>query len=321
MPDSGEPQTERHVQPRFRKFNLFRHLPLVALFLAVMAFDDWLQSVEVRSDGPARVAAVRFLPVHYDARGFAPLTFVGAWEVQVDDPRFGGVSALAMDGDVLLAVTDSGTVIRLPLPGRGTKALVRDLPAGPGIPQLKINRDSEALTRDPGGRGWWVTFEQWHELWLYDSSFRRPLDRIRVGSDRWPDNRGMEAMATSGDALLLFPQSGEEWLRLQGARLSRHSLESEFGDLADAVRLHDGRLLIVTRKFGLAGLDKHLVVANDTASELRLSAMARLGLGRRDNVEGLAAQDLGRGGTRLWLMTDNDFRPRKATLLVALDLP
>ena len=29
----------------------------------------------------------------------------------------------------------------------------------------------------------------------------------------------------------------------------------------------------------------------------------------------------GGGGTRLWMMTDNDFRPRKATLLVAVDLP
>ena len=131
----------------------------------------------------------------------------------------------------------------------------------------------------------------------------------------------MEAMATSGDGLLLFPQSGAEWLRLQGVSLERHALESEFGDLADAVRLQDGRLLIVTRKFGLAGLDKHLVVADETDSKLRLSAIARLGLGRRDNVEGLAAQQLGRGGTRLWLMTDNDFRPRKATVLVALDLP
>jgi hypothetical protein len=26
-------------------------------------------------------------------------------------------------------------------------------------------------------------------------------------------------------------------------------------------------------------------------------------------------------GTRLWLITDNDFRPRKATVLLALDLP
>lgn len=322
MPDSRSPKTERRVQPLFRKISVFSYLPLAVMALTVLAFDQWLQTVEVRSDGPAREASVRFLPVPLAASAVAPLKLVGAWEVQVDDPRFGGVSALAMDGDALVAVTDSGSVIRLPQPGRGSKALVMDLPAGPGLPQLKINRDSEALLRDPGGRGWWVAFEHWHELWLYDSEFRRALDRVSLGADRWPANRGMEAVAARGSHLLLFPQAAaDEWLEVNGRRVTRHALTSRFGDFADAVRLADGRLLIVTRKFGLTGLDKHLVVANETGAGISLSAIARLGLGRRDNVEGLAAQPLAGGKTRLWLITDNDFRPRKATLLLAVDLP
>ena len=321
MSDSPSPETERHVQPLFRKFNIFRYLPLIALFLAVMVFDQWIKTVETRSDGPELHAAVRFQPVPLEPSGFLPLKLAGAWEVQVDDPRFGGVSALAMDGEALLAVTDSGSVVRLPLPDRGTHAFVRDLPAGPGTSQFKIHRDSEALAPDPAGRGWWVAFEHWHQLWLYDPKFGGALERIDLGKGRWPRNGGGEAMAADGAGLLVFRESGTEWLRLEGGRLRARPLESPFGGLTDAARLADGRLLLVTRKFGLAGLEKHVVVAEEKGASLTLRPIARLGLGRKENVEGMAAQNLGREGTRLWLITDNDFRPRKATLLVALDLP
>ena len=321
MPDSGSPETERGVQPSFRKSRLFSYLPLLAVFMAVLVFDQWVNSVEVRSDGPARQAAVRFQPLRLDPADFAPLRLAGAWEVLVDDPRFGGVSALTVDGEALLAVTDSGSVIRLPQPGRGHLALVRDLPSGPGVPQFKVNRDAESLVRDPAGRGWWVAFEFWHQLWLYDPGFERAIEQVDLGEDRWVANRGLEAIAADAKGLLLFPQPGKEWLRLNGRRLYQHRLESPFGDLGDAARLPNGRLLLVTRKFGLTGLDKHLVSAEEMDGKLILRHVARVGLGRRANVEGLAAQPLGRAGARLWLITDNDFRPRAPTLLVALDMP
>ena len=321
MPESGSPQTEQAVQPLFRKSRVFSYLPLITVFFAVLVFDQWVNSVEVRSDGPARWAKISFQPLRLDPVAFAPLRLAGAWQVRVDDPRFGGVSALAIDGEALLAVTDSGSLIRLPHPGRGNEALVLDLPAGPGIPQFKVNRDSESLVRDPAGRGWWVGFEFWHQLWLYDPGFARALKHIDLGEDRWRANGGLEAIAADSRGLLLFPQSGDEWLHLDGQRLRRHRLVSPFGDLADATRLPDGRLLLVTRKFGLNGLDKHLVWAEEKGGKLNLRRIARLGLGRRDNIEGLAAQPLGQTGARLWLITDNDFRPRAPTLLVALDLP
>jgi hypothetical protein len=321
MSDPPSPKTERHVQPLFMKFNIFRYLPLITLFLAVMVFGQWVKSVETRSDGPTLHAAVRFQPVPLEPSGFLPLKLAGAWEVQVDDPRFGGVSALAMDGAALLAVTDSGSVFRLPLPGRGTRAFVRDLPAGPGTSLFKIHRDSEALAPDPAGRGWWVAFEHWHQLWLSDPKFGRALERIDRGKGRWPRNGGGEAMAVDGAGLLVFRQSGTEWLRVEGRRLLAGPLESPFGALTDAVRLADGRLLLVTRKLGFAGLEKQVGVAEEKGISLTLRSIARLGLGRKDTVEGMAAQKPGRGGTRLWLITDTDFRPRKATLLVALDLP
>ena len=318
MPDSRSPKTERRVQRMFRKSSVFSHL---TLFLAVMTFDAWLKTVDVRSDGPARLAAVRFVDSHFDSSGFAPLVLAGAWEVEVGDPRFGGVSALAVDRGALLALTDSGSVIRLPKPGHAGQALVRDLPAGPGLAERKVDRDSEALARDPAVRGWWVAFEYWHQLWLYDPDFRRPLAAIGLGEGRWPDNAGVEAMVAGAGGLLLFPEPGQEWLRVHGDRIEAHRLTNPYGDIADAVRLRDGRLLLVTRRFGLSGIAKHLVEVVEEDGAPRLRHLAEIRLGARDNVEAIAAEPRTGGGTRLWLMTDNDFRPRKATLLVALDLP
>ena len=316
MPDSVSTDAERPLQPIFRKARFFSYL---ALFVAVMAFDAWLQTVEVRSDGPAREAAIRFEPVQFADSRFAPLLLVGVWTVRVDDPRFGGVSALALDGDQLVALTDSGSVIRFPKPGHGRAAFVRDLPAGPGAGQLKVNRDSEALARDPGGRGWWVAFEHWHQLWLYDPSFRRALSRVDLGKYRWGANRGVEGVIATSGGLLLFPEDGAEWHRLTGNRLQSHRLDNADGDIADGLRLPDGRLLLVTRQFGVMGITKRLVVAEEKGGRLTLRPLARLGLGATDNVEAIAAEPRP-SGTRLWLMTDNDFRPRAPTYLVALDL-
>jgi len=290
------------------------------MFLAVMAFDAWLKTIEARGDGPAREAAVRFEPVHFSSAAFAPLRLAGIWRMHIDDPRFGGVSALAVDGDALLALTDSGTVIRFPPPGRDGRALVRDLPAGPGHPQSKLNRDTEALVRDPGGRGWWVAFEHWHQLWLYDPDFRHALSSIDLGKHRWPANRGVEAMVADANGLLLFPESGIEWLRLKGNTLRSGRLANIHGSIADGASLFDGRLMLVTRRFGVAGIAQRLVIAEVANGQLGLRSLTRLGLGATDNVEAIAAQPRAHG-TRLWLMTDNDFRARAPTYLVALDLP
>src|SRR5690606_15457194 len=126
----------------------------------------------------------------------------------------GGISALASDRGRLLALTDSGTLVRLPRPGQGNRASLRDLPSGPGNPGFKRNRDSEALARDPAGRGWWVAFEQWHQLWLFDAGFDRVLGRIDLGRGRWRANRGVEAMAADPAGLILFAEGSAEWWRI-----------------------------------------------------------------------------------------------------------
>jgi hypothetical protein len=306
------------MQRMFRKASVFSYL---ALALIVLGSYRWLAAIPNRQDRPNALAAVRFVPASFDRAGFAPLRLVGAWKVEVADPRFGGVSALAIDQGRLVALTDSGTIIRLPMPGASGAALVHDLADGPGSAGFKKNRDSEALARDPAGLGWWVAFENWDQLWLYDRDFRKALMRVDLGREGWKANKGVEAMVADARNLSLFPETGGEWLSLRDGQVRRHRLESRYGYISDAVRTGDGRLLLVARKLGLAGLAKRLVVAEEGEhGALALRSLSRLSLGATDNVEAIAAVPRGKG-TRLWLMTDNDFRARAPTYLVALDLP
>jgi hypothetical protein len=319
LPDSRFRKAEQGVQHMFSKSSFFSYLALIALTAGAHV---WLRSMPNRSDAPERSAEVRFTPLRLDRSGFAPLGLAGAWRVEVADPRFGGLSALAIDGGKLLAVTDSGSIAWLPRPGEGGRAIIRDLPAGPGNAAFKHNRDSEALVRDPRGRGWWVAFERWNQLWLYDPSFRRPLGKRDLGVRRWPANRGVEGLATADGGLILFPEAGDEWLVAGEGRISRHKLTNSFGSVADTLNLPSGRLLLVTRQVTAGGLAKRIVEAVPKADgNIELRQVASLPLGATDNVEGIAAERRADGGTRLWLVTDDDFRPRKATLLLALDLP
>lgn len=318
MSDSPSPETERPVQPLFRKFNIFSYLLLGAV---VVAGHYWFISTPNRSDQPDALVSVRYSPVRFEAAGFAPLVLVGVWRVEVDDARFGGVSALAIGQSGLLALTDSGTVINLPRPGQGQRAFLRDLPDGPGNPRFKRHRDSEALVRDPQGRGWWVAFEQWHQLWLFDLDFSRALRRVDFGRDRWRANKGIEGMVADRQGLTVFPEPGMEWLRLDAEGAVSRPLANRFGYIAEAARTPDGRLILVARELTLAGLAKRLVFVDEKAGTLALHPLARLELGATANVEAIVAEPGPVAGTRLWLMTDNDFRPRTPTLLVALDLP
>lgn len=313
MPDSISLDTERIVQRPFSKVNLFSYL---AMALAVLGFDRAIDRLPDRTAAPLRLAETAYRPLQFDPGGFAPLRLAGAWRVSVGDGRFGGVSGLALDDGRLVALTDSGSVAYLPRPGKGTHAWIRDLPAGPGSPAFKSGRDSEALLHDPGGRGWWVAFENRHQLWLFDRWFQRALDRIDLGRDMRV-NTGIEALAAEGSTLLAFPESGDGFVRIVGGKAARQSLDNRFGRVSDATRLPDGRLLLLSRNLGPTGFANRLLVMDNGRARL----LAELPLGRLENAEGLAAEALPDGKTRIWVITDNGFRRRLPTLLLALDLP
>jgi hypothetical protein len=86
---------------------------------------------------------------------------------------------------------------------------------------------------------------------------------------------------------------------------------------SDAARLADGRLVLLVRRLGLTGFHTEVRIA---AGQGRAARRIALNLAPLDNPEAIAAAPLPDGGTRLWIVTDDNFRPWMRTLLVALDL-
>ena len=269
---------------------------------------------------PPAMVAVHYQPVAIEPGRFGPLRIAGAWRLTSTEPRLGGVSGMAVDRAGLLALTDSGVTIRLPKPAAASAwqvASFHDLPAGPGSADTKAGRDGEALVKDAHGRGWWVGFENRHSAWLFNADFSKVERRIRLRRMGWSPNQGIEGALSTDSGLLLFPESGGEMVQVGARGIERTKLDNRFGTVADAARLPDGRKIVLARTFSPAGFSAKVL-------ELRgrqLLLVARLALGRLDNPEAIAAETLPDGTTRLWLMTDNDYRRRVPTLLIAFDWP
>ena len=316
-------QSERRRQPPFSIADLGAIAGVVALVLCIFAFDRWMGPKRVGDALGARTALVTFDRVSLGRTRLGPARLAGAWRLRSRDPRFGGLSALGFDRGSLLAITDAGAIVRLPLPrgGQGL-ATIRELPAGPSDGRLKRNRDAEALLRDPAGRGWWVAFERHHQLWLYDPAFTRAVGApVQLPGRSWDVNGGVEAMAAARDGLLLLVESGPSALLLRKGRLRPLRLSGQRGTLTDAVALPGGGLLAIDRELTPFGFRTRLVRLAQTRKGVAVVAAVRLPVGPIDNIEGIAAQPLVGGGTRLWLISDDNFQLPYRTLLTAIDLP
>ena len=319
MGDSGRMNAEQTVQPKFSIRALAGGLILIA---AVCLAHRWFLTFPNRHELGWRGARIEFHPVRFGARGFGPFRLAGAWTLTSDDSRFGGVSALAIDRGRMLVLTDSGVLIRFSAPGQPQgPAWIGELPDGPGSGGFKRNRDSEALVSDPGGRGWWVAFENRDELWLYDRDLGLALERIHLGEQGWGSNRGVEGMASDGAGLLLFPEQGNSLLRVTGWRARTVPIASARGRISDVVAVGPGRYLAIERRLTPFGFRNALVDLVKTRSGYRFGRRSALPLGPLDNVEAMAIERLPNGRRRLWLMTDDNAQPPLRTLLIALILP
>jgi hypothetical protein len=307
---------ERGVQP---KFSIGWAVAACVLVVAVGLFDRWLVTIPDRTELGWRAARIAATRVAVDAGDLSPFGLAGAWRLTSDDPRFGGISALAVDRGRLVALSDSGVLVRF-APSRRT-ALIGELPDGPGSEAFKVNRDSEALVADPLGRGWWVAFENRDELWLYDRDFSKALRRVALGDRRWKLNNGIEGALADGASLLLLHEAGGHVIRLTGSRARVVQIAGGGARLSDGVALGGGRWLVVERRLTPLGFSNSLAILERAGSGYRLGRRFALPLGRADNVEAATIELLPGGVRRLWLMTDDNLQPPLRTLLIALDWP
>jgi len=316
MRDSRLNGAERFLQQSFRKFGFFNGLLMGATVLAAYIP---LRELPDRKPQPPRTMALIYRPVVLPA-ATRPLRLAGAWELEAGDRRLGGLSGLAIEVGQFVAVSDLGAVARFDRPSTSQPSVtLLDLSDGPGPRGKKWARDAESLARDPGGRGWWVGYEQRHSLWLYDDKFTHAVAAVDLNRPDWRDNRGAEGLLASDDGLLVLAENGREAMVIRGMRLTRLPLATG-AEVADAARAPDGSAWLLLRSKGRGGISQWIAPLIRNRAGYRAGPGWPLPKGAFDNYEGMAIAPLASGGWRFWLVTDDGHRFMARTLLVALDL-
>lgn len=285
------------------------------------------QPVPLNSDAPAQ-------------RRLGRLLYLRGWSITSNDPRFGGLSALHVEGRRVLALSDAGTAIAFALPGPDGKSSMSDdfLHDGPGPPDERGSRDAEAVA--VAGGTVWVAFENRNAIWRYSRESWRAEAGSRPKAMRdWGYNAGSEAMVRLPDGrFLLFAEGGRradgttDALLFAGdpaegeeaAMALRYRAPSGYR-ITDAALLTDGRLLFLNRRIGWLGrfsakltigrlppLQAGAMLTGEEAADFSAPIIA-------DNMEALSvAREDGR--TIIWIASDDNFSPMQRTLLLKFAL-
>lgn len=273
-------------------------------------------------------------------REIGKLRFLNGWAIESADPRFGGISAIAVRGPDITAVSDAGWLFRFRLPGRGASSVaeIQPIMEGPRGGFAKKDRDAESLLL--WGSSAWVGFEFAHEIWRYRlSDWKAEAHAAPRAMRDWPNNSGSEGMVRLRDGRFLIFSEGEgrgegmtEVLLFAGdptttrARLIPLRYRKPPGyRLTDATLLPDGSLLLLNRRFrwteGVAAklvhaklppLRKEAVIEGEVIATLQAPATV-------DNMEGLSlTREEGR--TIVWIASDDNYNPLQRTLLLKFEL-
>lgn len=270
-----------------------------------------------------------------DRRRLGALRFVAGWWLRSNDPRFGGVSALHVEGDSVTALTDGGRLYRFAVPtGRGPAPLWTDWLGGRKSAGKKEMRDTEALVI--AGDNAWASFERQNAVRRYDrDSWRIEATAEPPAMRDWRANAGAEAMVRLRDGrFLVFAEGRSEEtgttpvLLFDGDPTKRKTAAAPLSyrppagfRITDAALLPGGRLLILNRGVSLLdGFQVKMVMVEK--SDLRAGAVIAgreiaqfAGEVTTDNYEGLAItrED---GRTILWIASDDNFMAFQRTLLM-----
>ncbi|HYE27761.1 MAG TPA: esterase-like activity of phytase family protein [Allosphingosinicella sp.] len=295
-----------------------------------------------RPEPPPAVSAVWFSPVALRdaepaARRLGRLEFLGGWVLTSNDSRLGGISALHVEGDEALALSDSGWRIRLSLPtGRQPgRARIDPVREGPGPWGDKENRDIEALVV-AGGEAW-LGYEQFNAVWRYERArFTARASARPSAMAAWTDNRGPEAMVRLADGrFLVFAEgsggdseavlfAGDPAVAGTPAVRLRYRPSAGYR-ITDAALLPDGRLALLNRRVSLfGGFSASLTLARlprlvPGALIVGVEAAAFEGAVTRDNFEALSVTREN-GRTILWIASDDNYNPLQRTLLMKFAL-
>lgn len=268
------------------------------------------------------------------------LTLLAGWKLSSRSPQFGGWSALDIDGDRVTAIGDYGSVLRFRLTrfGRAVDARIDPLPVGCGRFDQKRERDSESLTRAPGG--WWIGYEVDGRLCRVDADFTRASALNRPGQMAdWRRAGGAEAIVRLADGRLLVfaerPPIGtaprpllvfkSDPSNVPARAVARSYVPPEGFSPTDAAQLPDGRILVLNRRFAFADrftsiLTVFDLAALDSAKPVTGVPIARLAPPTlHDNFEGLAVT-VEKGRAIVWMISDDNFMVWQDTYLLKFAL-
>ena len=267
--------------------------------------------------------------------------FVGGWHLTSDDPNFGGLSGLEMlpTGD-LLAVSDEGAFVWIDMndgaPVGARLAYMRG--ADGNLLSGKENMDAEGIALVFGQA--FVSFERNHRILAFDletcGSAARGITVAELGhrangmSRDYRENGGAEALgyAPARDSLILgietYDQgqiSAELDASGQAVVTLRRHLDRDFAIVGMDGSGHSEFSLY--RKYDPLRGNSVIVTGNGTGLEFLDFETPRIFLDPSvtvDNFEGIAHDDTIAEGTRIWIISDNNFSDRQRTLLMAFDL-
>jgi hypothetical protein len=306
-------------------------------------------SAEVgRAPLPLRRIAIEVQPVALDQENArrletGSLRYLGGWALTSGSPAFGGLSALSVVGDTVLAIGDVGTVVRFSLSPKGhvSDATISELPHGCGKHWYKADQDSESLTQDPVNGKYWIGLEWRNAICRFDSRLRvTEVEAHPPAMRRWPLTGGAEAMVRlAGGRFLVFAErafddndpltpvllfDGDP--AMAGTPVASLQYRAPKGFRAvDAAELPDGRLLILNRSFALPySFSTRLTLIDPgvmpPGAVLEGREIARLEPPLiHDNFEGLSVVEAP-GGPIVWITSDDNFSPLQQTLLLKFQL-
>ncbi len=268
------------------------------------------------------------------------LRYRGGLALSSDDPRFGGLSGLAVfaRGTGFVAVTDAGDWIAGSLswdegrPVAVENARMMPLRDSAGTPLTgKELGDAEEVAATPGG-GWLVAFERRHRLLAYAAPGSRGVRAFPAfDTVGLAPNRGIEAMTFLADGTLFALSEGRAadaphaaWLVDNDRVVPFAYPMGEFFLPTAAAPLPDGGVLVLERGYSrLAGVKARLVRIDSPRAGMPAAPreIARLEPPMTvDNFEALAVWRAPGGGTALLVASDDNFSPRQRTLLLAFTL-
>lgn len=273
---------------------------------------------------------------------FGNTSAVGGWELTSDDPRFGGLSGLAVyPSGNLLAVSDQGAFVWITIEnGRPAGARLAPLLDREGNPfEDKDMADSEGVTLVDGLA--LVSFERTHRVEAYDLEGCGAAARAARVSDvptrvaglgsALVSNNGVEAISYSpGAKTVLFgiettSGRGQPFGRLDeiGVPVVSDRLEAppEFALVGlDTPRFQPFALF---RYFSRSEGNKNIIAYVDGTTTPPNALMERVRLDFSvpvDNFEGIAVQNVDMRTQRIWIVSDDNFSDSQRTLLMAFDL-